>query len=84
MSHDPLCRGNIKLTQMTQVSQHILCALKSNWHFGKLANFKMIDIDFNLKSSIIFRNGWKMYHQVEWVFFIQVLCKQHLMSDIFV
>ena len=32
MSHDPLCRGNIKLTQ---VSQHILCALKSNWQIGK-------------------------------------------------
>ena len=39
---------------------------------GKLANFKIIDIDFNLKSSILSRNGWKMYHQVEWVFFIQV------------
>ena len=44
---------------------------------GKLANFKIIDIDFNLKSSILSRNGWKMYHQVEWVFSIQVLCKQH-------
>ena len=77
MSHDPLCRGNIKLTQ---VSQHILCALKSNWQIG---NFKIIDIDFNLKSPILSRNGWKMYHQVEWVFFIQVFCKQHLMSDIF-
>ena len=32
MSHDSLCRGNIKLTQ---VSQHILCALKSNWQIGK-------------------------------------------------
>ena len=39
---------------------------------GKLANFKIIDIDINLKSSILSRNGWKMYHQVEWVFFIQV------------
>ena len=51
---------------------------------GKLVNLYIIDIDFNLNSSILFRNGWKMYHQVEWVSFIQVLCKQLSISDIFV